>query len=106
MEPVGERIKRLRLQKQMKRKELEELAGVPNGTVSKLERGAHSYPSVGVAMRLAWALGISLDYLCGMDDFYRQKEAESRQESTSEPDSEPAATGRLEPEAVAAVAVL
>jgi transcriptional regulator with XRE-family HTH domain len=62
----SERLQRLRLNKGLSRRKLEDLAAIPHGIVSRLESGAQDYPSVPVAMRLAKVLGVSVDYLIGM----------------------------------------
>lgn len=71
---TGERLRRLRQARRLSSRQLEKLAEIPHGIVSRLERDERAYPSVPVAMRLARVLGVSLDYICGMD-----------QESESEP---------------------
>jgi transcriptional regulator with XRE-family HTH domain len=66
MTPLGRRLQRLRTGKGLSRRQLEVLAEVPHGIVSRLESGEQAYPSVPVAIRLAKVLAVTLDYLCGM----------------------------------------
>ena len=62
----AQRLQRLRLAKNLSRRQLETQADIPHGIVSRLESGEQAYPSVPVAMRLAKVLGVSVDYLIGM----------------------------------------
>ena len=66
---VGQRLKRYRMQRGLKPSRLAELSGVPQSTISEVERGIRSGENLTVknAERLAWALGISLDTLCRKD---------------------------------------
>ena len=70
---LAQRLQRLRLAKDLSRRQLEAQADIPHGIVSRLERGEQAYPSVPVAMRLAKVLGVSVDYLIGM---YEDKDSE------------------------------
>ena len=63
---MGQRIKRLRDRKGLSLRQLSALASVERGLLSRIERGQRPQVSVPVAMRLARALGVSLDYLVGM----------------------------------------
>ena len=76
---IAQRLQRLRLAKGLSRRQLAIQAAIPQGIISRLERGEQDYPSVPVAMRLAKVLGISVDYLIGM------------YEEDTESDGEPAA---------------
>jgi transcriptional regulator with XRE-family HTH domain len=69
---IGQRLKKVREQKGLSLRQLSELSGVERGLISKLERGQRPQVSVHVAMRLARALGITLDYLAGM---YEEEES-------------------------------
>lgn len=62
----GVRVQRLRKQRGLTMRQLEALAHIPHGIVSRLERDHRAYPSIPVAMQLAKRLGVTLDYLCGM----------------------------------------
>lgn len=63
---MGQRIKRLRDRKGLSLRQLSELCGVERGLLSRIERGQRPHVSVPVAMRIAKALGVTLDYLAGM----------------------------------------
>jgi transcriptional regulator with XRE-family HTH domain len=63
---LAQRLQRLRLAKGLSRRQLAIQAGIPQGIVSRLERGEQDYPSVPVAIRLAKVRGVSVDYLIGM----------------------------------------
>jgi transcriptional regulator with XRE-family HTH domain len=69
LDHVGERLRRYRLQRGLKPSKLAELSGVPQSTISEVERGIRSGENLTVknAERLCWALGISLDLLCRKD---------------------------------------
>jgi transcriptional regulator with XRE-family HTH domain len=47
-------------------RQLSQQSGVERGLLSKLERGLRPQVSLQVAMRIAKALGVTLDYLAGM----------------------------------------
>ena len=66
MASLRQRLQRLRLAKKLSRRQLEVLADIPHGIISRLESGEQAWPSVPVAMRLAKVLGVSVDYLIGM----------------------------------------
>ncbi len=61
---LGRRIRRAREQRGMTQSELAHAADVGANYVPRLERG-EMVPSVEAAWRLARALGVSLDELCG-----------------------------------------
>ena len=65
---IGQRIKKMRDRKGLSLRQLSELSGVERGLISKLERGQRPQVSLQVAMRIAKALGVTLDYLAGMYD--------------------------------------
>jgi transcriptional regulator with XRE-family HTH domain len=64
----GERIVYLRSKKNLSQSELARQAGIPYSTLCSLETGLRSGEkvSLGIAKRLALALGVTLDYLAGM----------------------------------------
>ena len=66
MPTFGERLARLREQKGWSQQDLAKHAGVPYMTVWRAEARTHHYPRVEVVKRLALALGVSLDVLCGL----------------------------------------
>lgn len=63
---IGRRLKHYRRLRGLKAAELAKRSGVPQSTISDLERGIRSGANLTVrnAERLCWALGISLDTLC------------------------------------------
>lgn len=65
----SERLKEARLKRKMKITELAAIAGVSTVTISSYEReeGA-KVPSLDKAFVIAQALGVSLDWLCGVDE--------------------------------------
>ena len=66
MYTFSERLKELRQKRDWTQQELAKRAGVPYMTVWRAEAHTHRYPRVDIAKRLAEALGVSLDRLCGM----------------------------------------
>jgi transcriptional regulator with XRE-family HTH domain len=64
---IGERIAQLRNKKQMSQTALAREASIPLSTINMLEAGVRSGEglSVKTARRLANALGVTLDFLCG-----------------------------------------
>ena len=77
---VAKRLERLRLSKGLSRRQLSIQADIPQGIISRLERGEQAYPSVPVAMRLARVLGVSVDYLVGM---YEDTDSETQPAAAS-----------------------
>ncbi len=77
--PLGDRIKQRREELGLSQRELAQQAGVPQPTISDLERGRQKDVTTTYARRLARALGVTADYLIGMYD------------NESEGDLEPAA---------------
>lgn len=66
MDLFGERLKQARIDRGITQHELAELAGLPRGTVERLEKKrntAHLY----TAIVLARALNVPLDWLCGLE---------------------------------------
>ena len=61
MATFGERLKRLREARGWSQQDLADESGVPYITIYRCERGLHQEPRVGVAAKLARALGVSLD---------------------------------------------
>jgi transcriptional regulator with XRE-family HTH domain len=66
MATFGERLTKLREQKGWSQQDLAKVAGVPYMTIWRAEAQTHRYPRMDVAKRIARALGISLDVLCGL----------------------------------------
>ena len=65
---LGERVIYLRSKKNLSQAELARQAEIPYSTLCSLEKGLRSGErvSLGIAKRLALALGVTLDYLAGM----------------------------------------
>jgi transcriptional regulator with XRE-family HTH domain len=64
----GDRIIYLRSKRNLSQSELARQAGIPYSTLCSLETGLRSGEkvSLGIAKRLALALGVTLDYLAGI----------------------------------------
>ena len=67
---IGERVKSLRMKRNMRQTALAKESGVPVSTINALESGARSGEGLSVATvrKLANALQVTLDYLCGLDE--------------------------------------
>jgi XRE family transcriptional regulator, master regulator for biofilm formation len=65
---VGERIKRLRIEKNYSITELSEKANVSKSYLSYIERGIQENPSLQVLARLAKTLDTNLEFLMGQDN--------------------------------------
>ncbi len=67
---IGERINQLRARNNLSQSELGRRAGVPVSTISMLESGIRSGDtmSVDTARKLARALSVTMDFLCGVYD--------------------------------------
>ena len=70
VESIGARLRRIRTMRGWTQIQLAEQAGLLQHTTSQLESGAQKGEcmQLGTAMRLAWALGVSVDTLSGMPD--------------------------------------
>lgn len=64
MKTIGERIQILREEKNLKQKDLAEMAGITEATLSRYENGKRE-PRGEIVSRLANALNVSTDYLLG-----------------------------------------
>lgn len=60
---IGERVKKLRLEKKMSLSELAEQAGVAKSYLSSLERNLQSNPSIQFLEKIAGVLHVPVDYL-------------------------------------------
>jgi transcriptional regulator with XRE-family HTH domain len=65
---LGERIHILRRRRHMSSAKLAELVGTARATISRLENTKKPQVSFDVLVRIAEALGVSLDYLAGRKD--------------------------------------
>jgi transcriptional regulator with XRE-family HTH domain len=60
--PINDGIRRLRAQHKLTQTELAEMAGIPRATLANME-SANSNPSITVVMKVAQALGVTVDDL-------------------------------------------
>jgi transcriptional regulator with XRE-family HTH domain len=76
---LGERIIYLRSKKNISQATLARQAGLPYSTLCSLEKGLRSGEkvSLGIAKRLALALGVTLDYLAGMYEDEEDEESKT-----------------------------
>jgi transcriptional regulator with XRE-family HTH domain len=65
---IGERLRSTREQYGWSAMALAKQAGVVYETVYRTEKGTHSAPRLDVVIKLAQALGVSIDYLAGLTD--------------------------------------
>lgn len=63
MDGFGERLRRLRRERNLTQQDVAEIVGVVPSAVGKYERVANSYPSIDVLLQLADYFHVSLDYL-------------------------------------------
>ena len=68
MRAMGERVLLLRRRAALSQHELAQKAGIDVMTISRLERGAKKRLEVEPLARLSRALGVSADYLLGVQD--------------------------------------
>lgn len=67
MKTIGEKIQILREERNLKQKELAELAGITEATLSRYENGKRE-PKGEIISKLATVLNVSTDYLLGRND--------------------------------------
>jgi len=79
----GQRLKRLREVRGWSQQELADHSGVPYITIYRCERGMHHEPRVGVAAKLARALGVSLDVLANTYGDVMQERTEENEQLTA-----------------------
>lgn len=65
---IGERITALRAQRKLSLQEVADRAGISKSHVWDLEQGNARNPTIDTAVRIASALGVSLDYLTGLSN--------------------------------------
>ena len=63
MEDFGERLRKLRINKDLSQAELAKQLGVVPSSVGKYERVPDSYPSVDILIKISDFFGVTLDYL-------------------------------------------
>jgi transcriptional regulator with XRE-family HTH domain len=71
---IGEKIQRLRGQRNWSQADLAELSGVKQSLLSRIERGSRPNPTADVLRKLAKALGCTTDYLVGMHEDEKDSE--------------------------------
>jgi transcriptional regulator with XRE-family HTH domain len=71
----GERLRTVREKQGKGIVELGRLTGIPYETIYRLETGKHKSPRLDIAVKLARALGVPLDYLAGV---YEELESEQQ----------------------------
>jgi transcriptional regulator with XRE-family HTH domain len=67
-EPLGRRIRRARLHRDITQKDLAGLVGISRNAMNKLEKGETRDPRMSHLKKLADALGVTMDYLAGRED--------------------------------------
>ena len=65
---IGERVRRQRQALGMTQDQLEAASGVPQGSISRIERGTAESIQAHTLVGFARALGVSADYLLGLED--------------------------------------
>jgi transcriptional regulator with XRE-family HTH domain len=65
---VKDRLKSARKTRDLRQKQLEEISGIPQNTISRIELGKNPEISTRTLAALARALGVSTDYLLGLKD--------------------------------------
>ena len=66
--PVGQRLLQKRRERGWTQQELAVHAGVSQGLIARIERGNVRDPAASIIRRLANALGVTADWLIGMND--------------------------------------
>ncbi len=62
---LAQNIRRLRLKKGLSQEKLARLADISNATLVKIESGAAKEPTITTVIKIADALGVSIDELVG-----------------------------------------
>lgn len=68
----GDRLKKLRIEKNLSQDELGKICGVAKNTVSYWEKN-NTEPSIQIIKKLAQLFGVSTDYLLGIDSDEKEK---------------------------------
>jgi transcriptional regulator with XRE-family HTH domain len=68
MMTLGERLRQLRTRRRWSQRELAERAGVRQALISQLESGKQQDTTSANVRKLAFALGVTVDYLTGYND--------------------------------------
>lgn len=64
---IGERLKKLRIERNLTQYEIEELTGIKRSTIALYESGIRK-PPVDKLIQLAFLYNVTLDYICGIDN--------------------------------------
>ena len=64
---IGERLKKLRIERNLTQYELEELTGIKRSTIALYESGIRK-PPIDKLIQLAFLYNVTLDYICGIDN--------------------------------------
>lgn len=78
---IAERLAEARQYAGMTQNELERVAGLGLNRVMRIERGIAEKPRSDTIIKLCLALGVTADFLLGLDDDYRIVDYSKRQES-------------------------
>jgi transcriptional regulator with XRE-family HTH domain len=68
---MQERLRALRNERGWTQQHLAALSGVPDATISRIERGETTDISINIVRRLANSFDVTLDYLAGVSDLPR-----------------------------------
>ncbi len=60
---IGQRVLELRKEQRLTQDQLADTSGVPQGTISRLERGVSGDVQISTVQKLAMALGVSIESL-------------------------------------------
>jgi len=64
----GRRVTQMREKRGFSQQELATKAGTSYQTIWRIENGKHAEPGIYIARGIARALGVTMDYLCGVND--------------------------------------
>jgi transcriptional regulator with XRE-family HTH domain len=64
----GRRVTLMREKRRLSQQELATRAGTTYQTIWRIENGKHAEPGIYIARGIARALGVTMDYLCGVND--------------------------------------
>jgi transcriptional regulator with XRE-family HTH domain len=80
MSQLGERIRQLRFDREMRVKDLAERVGISNQSLMAIERGRVDNPNFNTVANIASVLSVSLDYLHRGSPGFMEKEVETLRE--------------------------
>ena len=73
MTPCAQRVRTAREHRGLSHNQLALCSGLPAATISRIESGVRAGTGVEVLTKLALALDVSTDYLCGMHEHISRK---------------------------------